>query len=96
MNIDAELVRRGGMLQQEEKMIELSNGARPPSALHSESGLSPATQHPFRAPPLAMNMPVCAAYPSAGRAEARARPHRRLHLLYAARGPALLALVPRL
>ena len=27
VNIDAELVRRGGMLQQEEKMIELSNGA---------------------------------------------------------------------
>ena len=26
VNIDAELVRRGGMLQQEEKMIELSNG----------------------------------------------------------------------
>ena len=27
VNIDAELVRRGGMLEQEEKMIELSNGA---------------------------------------------------------------------
>ena len=26
INVDAELVRRGGMLQQEEKMIELSNG----------------------------------------------------------------------
>ena len=26
VNVDAELVRRGGMLQQEEKMIELSNG----------------------------------------------------------------------
>ena len=26
VNIDAELVRRGGLLQQEEKMIELSNG----------------------------------------------------------------------
>ena len=26
VNIDAELVRRGGMLQQEEKMVELSNG----------------------------------------------------------------------
>jgi G3E family GTPase len=26
VNIDAELVRRGGVLQQQEKMIELSNG----------------------------------------------------------------------
>ena len=26
VNIDAELVRHGGMLQQEEKMVELSNG----------------------------------------------------------------------
>ena len=26
VNVDAELVRKGGMLQQEEKMIELSNG----------------------------------------------------------------------
>ena len=26
INVDAELVRRGGMLQQEEKMVELSNG----------------------------------------------------------------------
>merc|ERR1719454_417363 len=26
VNIDAELVRRGGMLKQEEKMVELSNG----------------------------------------------------------------------
>ena len=26
VNVDAELVRRGGMLQREEKMIELSNG----------------------------------------------------------------------
>ena len=26
VNVDAELVRQGGMLQQEEKMVELSNG----------------------------------------------------------------------
>ena len=26
VNVDAELVRRGGMLQKEEKLIELSNG----------------------------------------------------------------------
>ena len=26
VNIDAELVRRGGMMQKEEKMVELSNG----------------------------------------------------------------------
>ena len=26
VNVDAELVRRGGVLQQEEKMVELSNG----------------------------------------------------------------------
>ena len=26
VNVDAELVRRGGMLQKEEKMIELQNG----------------------------------------------------------------------
>ena len=26
VNIDAELVRRGGVLQEEEKMVELSNG----------------------------------------------------------------------
>jgi G3E family GTPase len=26
VNVDAELVRRGGMLQKEERLIELSNG----------------------------------------------------------------------
>ena len=28
VNVDAELVRRGGMLKREEKMVELSNGYR--------------------------------------------------------------------
>ena len=87
VNVDAELVRRGGMLQQEEKMIELSNGCICGTLCrYVRPGASLRSPHPeWRGG--ATGRPVGCVIASA--------PRYMQPRLHAARGPAHVTLVAR-